>query len=458
MKKRSPTKKRRESRATFKNPPTWLYQALTGGTESSSGISVSEMTALNLSVVWACVRVISETIGSLPWITYKRTNDDGRERAKKHELYSLLHNAPNSEMPAMVWKETSLAHVLLWGNSYSLIGRNRSDAISELYPVTPDRVTPKRRESGQIFYEISQADGGPKIVEAEDMFHVPGLGFDGVVGYSVVQKARESMGMSSAAEQLGSSFFGNGAQIGGTLEHPGKLSDKARENLRASVKAKHQGSKNAGSMMLLEEGMKYTRIGVPPQDAQFLETRQFQVEEICRWFRVPPHKVQHLLRSTFSNIEHQSIEFVQDTIRPWCVRFEQFAQLKLVRPSEQNTVYTEHLLDALLRGDAISRSQALQLQFQNGALTLDEWRAIENRNPVPEGLGKKHFVTQQQVPLDRIDELVDAKAAPKPAPGNDDAAQQVQRHLDGVRERLGDQAAARESRRLAALLNSNLEG
>ncbi len=460
MKKTLAKKSRRDrTGGTLKAPPAWLYAALGGCGATSAGAQISETTALNLSVVWACVRVISETIGSLPWITYRRTADDGKERAKQHELYSLLHDSPNSEMPAMAWKETALGHVLLWGNAYSEIVRDKSGRIAALYPITPDRVAPKRRPNGELFYEVS-TQGGTVSLDFDQMFHVPGLGFDGVVGYSVIHKARESMGLTLAAEQLGSSFFGNGANVGGTLEHPGKLSDKARTNLTESVKAKHQGTKNAGSMMILEEGMKYTRVGIPPNDAQFLEIRQFQVEEICRWFRVPPHMVQHLLRATFGNIEQQSLEFVRDTIRPWCVRLEQFAQLKLVRPTEQATVFTEHLIDALLRGDALSRSQALQVQFQNGVLLLDEWRSIENRNPLENGLGKRPFVTQQQVPLDRIDELVDAKKA-KPAdkaPGQNDAATQLQRHLDGVREKLGDRAADREDRRIAGLISANLEG
>lgn len=456
-----PIKKRRDrTGGSLKTPQSWVYQMLSGAATTSAGVNISETTALNLSVVWACVRVISETIGSLPWITYRRSDDDGRERAKDHELYPLLHDSPNPDMPAMTWKESMLSHVLLWGNAYSEIVTDRSGAIVALWPITPDRVTPKRRVNGEIYYEVTQQDQSPAILESDRVFHIPGLGFDGVCGYSVVRMARESLGMTSAAEQTGASFFGNGLHAGGVLEHPGKLSDKGRENIKESVKAKHQGAKNAGSFMLLEEGMKFNKLSINPQDAQFLETRQFQVEEVCRWFRVPPHMVQHLLRATFSNIEMQSLEFVRDTIRPWCTRMEQFAQFKLVRPSERGTIYTEHLLDALLRGDAISRSQALQVQFQNGVITIDEWRAIENRNPVPGGDGKKFFVTQQQVPLDRVDELAGAKAAPKPAPAPpqpNDAAAQVQRHIDGVRERLGDAAAESESRRLAKLISANLE-
>jgi hypothetical protein len=203
---------------------------------------------------------------------------------------------------------------------------------------------------------------------------------------------------------------------------------------------------------------------VPPNDAQFLETRQFQVEEICRWFRVPPHKVQHLLRSTFSNIEHQSIEFVTDTIRPWLVRLEQEANRKLLRPREQETVYTENLVDALLRGDAQSRSAALQVQFQHGAITVDEWRAIENRNPIEGGDGKKHFVPLNMTPIDKVDAFVDAQiekfksAGSQPAPGGDKASDAVARHIAAVRETRGDVAADAEAARVLKLITENLEG
>jgi HK97 family phage portal protein len=455
--KKKQTRKRRESRATLKNPPMWLYNALCGvNSSTAAGVSVNEQTALTLSAVWACVRVISETVGSLPWITYNRLPSGGRERARDHELYYLLHDAPNPDMTAMTWKETTIAHVLLTGNGYSEIVRDSRDRIAALYPITPERVTPKQRDNRQIYYEVSNGERPPAIIEQEDMFHVPGLGYDGLVGYSVVHKARESLGLGLAGERFGASFFGNGSHAGGFLKHPGHLSKPAQENLRKSIESLHRGTENAHKFGILEEGMEWVSNTIPPNDAQFLETRTFQVEEVCRWFRVPPHKVQHLLRSTFSNIEHQSIEFVTDTIRPWLVRLEQEAHRKLLGPREQSRVYTENLVDALLRGDALSRSQALQVQFQNGVLTIDEWRAIENRNPVDGG--DKHFVTQQQVPLDKIDALADAKAAPKPAPGGNSAREMIDRHLAGIRETRGDAAADAEARRIAQLISANLEG
>jgi HK97 family phage portal protein len=454
------TRKRRESRATLKNLPSnhQLYQALCGyGGSTASGVSVNETTALTLSAVWACVRVISETIGSLPWFVYNRLPDGGRERASDHELYYLLHDAPNPDMSAMVWKETTIAHVLLSGNAYSEIVRDNRDRIAALFPITPDRVTVRQRANHRMFYEVSNGENAPTILEAEDVFHVPGLGYDGLVGYSVVHKARESLGLGLAGEKFGASFFGNGAHAGGFLKHPGQLTAVAKKNLRESIEALHKGSENAHKFGILEEGMEWIGNTIPPNDAQFLETRTFQVEEVCRWFRVPPHKIQHLQRSTFSNIEHQGIEFVVDTIRPWLVRLEQEAHRKLLGPREQSRVYTENLVDALLRGDALSRSQACEIQVRNGAMLVDEWRAIENRNPLPDGLGTRPLVTVNTVPLDRIDETIDAKTKPAP-PANNSARSMLDRHLDGIRETRGDAAAEAEARRLAQLISANLEG
>jgi HK97 family phage portal protein len=454
---KKPTRKRRETRATLKNPPRWLLDALGAGGQTAAGVAVSETTALNISVVWACVRVISETIGSLPWFTYRKTDDGGRNRAPEHEIYSLLHDAPNPEMTAMTWKETSLAHCLLWGNHYSEIVRDEREHVAALFPITPDRVTVRRRDNGDIDYEISNGEKAPSHLRPDQMFHVPGLGFDGLVGYSVVHKARESLGLAMASERFGASFFGNGAHAGGFLKHPGHLSPTAQKNLRESIEAVHRGSENAHKIGLLEEGMDWVSRSVPPNDAQFLETRHFSVEEICRWFRVQPHKVQHLLRSTFSNIEHQSIEHVTDTLRPWCIRLEQEANRKLLRPSEKGRVYTEHLMDALLRGDALSRSQALEVQYRNGVLLGDEWRSIENRNPLKDGLGQRPMGTVNSVPLDKLDEVLDAKNAPPEAKSNP-ASDAVSRHLAGVRAALGDAAAEREARRLAGLIRENLDG
>jgi HK97 family phage portal protein len=292
------------------------------------------------------------------------------------------------------------------------------------------------------------------------MLHVPGLGCDGLVGYSVIQKARESLGLSAAAERFGGSFFGNGSHAGGVLKHPKALGENARKNLKESVEAAHRGSDKAFRLLLLEEGMDFSATSVPPNDAQFLETRQFQVEEICRWFRVQPHKIQHLLRSTFSNIEHQSIEHVTDTLRPWLVRFEQEANRKLIRPAQRGTFYTENLLDALLRGDTLSRSQALEVQFRNGVLLGDEWRSIENRNPLPDGVGQRPIGTVNMVPLDKMDEILAAKTAPKAPPAGDsggDAKRMIEQHLAAVGATRGDAAAAAESRRIAKLIEANLE-
>jgi len=355
------------------------YSFFFGGT--ASGKTVNERTAMQTTVVYACVRILAETIASLPLNVYQST-DKGKDKAIDHQLYYLLHDEPNPEMTSFVFRETLMSHLLLWGNAYAQIIRDGRGRVVALYPLLPDRMTVDRTTDGQLYYEYRK-DSGYVILRPEDILHIPGLGFDGLVGYSPIAMAKNAIGMAIATEEYGASFFANGANPGGVLEHPGVVKDPAR--IRESWNAVYQGSGNAHRVAVLEEGMKFQPIGIPPEQAQFLETRKFQTEEICRIFRVPPHLVANLDKATFSNIEHQSISFVVHTIRPWLVRLEQGMNKALLSQSEKGQYFVGFVVDGLLRGDYSSRMQGYAIGIQNGFLSPNDVRTLENMNTIEHG-------------------------------------------------------------------------
>ena len=355
------------------------YSFFFGGT--ASGKTVNERTAMQTTAVYACVRILAETIASLPLNVYRST-DNGKEKATDHQLYYLLHDEPNPEMTSFVFRETLMSHLLLWGNAYAQIIRDGRGRILALYPLLPDRMTVDRTTDGQLYFEYRK-DTGYVILRPEDILHIPGLGFDGLVGYSPIAMAKNAIGMAIATEEYGGKFFANGASPGGVLEHPGVVKDPAR--IRESWNAVYQGSGNAHRIAVLEEGMKFQSIGIPPEQAQFLETRKFQTEEICRIFRVPPHLVANLDKATFSNIEHQSISFVVHTIRPWLVRLEQGMNKALLSPSEKGQYFVGFVVDGLLRGDYASRMQGYAIGIQNGFLSPNDVRTLENMNTIEHG-------------------------------------------------------------------------
>ncbi len=355
------------------------YSFFFGGT--ASGKTVNERTAMQTTAVYACVRILAETIASLPLNVYRST-DNGKEKAIDHQLYYLLHDEPNPEMTSFVFRETLMSHLLLWGNAYAQIIRDGRGRILALYPLLPDRMTVDRTTDGQLYFEYRK-DTGYVILRPEDILHIPGLGFDGLVGYSPIAMAKNAIGMAIATEEYGGKFFANGASPGGVLEHPGVVKDPAR--IRESWNTVYQGSGNAHRIAVLEEGMKFQPIGIPPEQAQFLETRKFQTEEICRIFRVPPHLVANLDKATFSNIEHQSISFVVHTIRPWLVRLEQGMNKALLTPSEKGQYFVGFVVDGLLRGDYASRMQGYAIGIQNGFLSPNDVRTLENMNTIEHG-------------------------------------------------------------------------
>jgi HK97 family phage portal protein len=393
----------------MRDPLTGIFSA----PPVTSGVDVSEFTALNYSAVWAAVQCIAGDVGSLPLVLYKRVGD-GKEPLRDHPTYRLLHDQPNPDMTAVVFRETLQAHLLTWGNAYAEIEWRGDGRPNALWPIEPNRVTPERTAGGGLRYKVQGYNKADVYFAPEDMLHIPGLGFDGTCGYSVIQKARESVGLGIAMERFGGAFFGNGTTFGGILTHAGRLSDAARKNIRESFNAKHQGVHRAHNFALLEEGMTYTPLGVPPDDAQFLETRKFQITEIARWFQIPPHMLADLERATFSNIEQQQIDYYTRTLRRWLVRWEQEINRKLVL--QQGTQFVEHVIDGLLRGDIESRYAAYAVGRQWGWLSADDVRSKENMNPLPSDAGKIYLVPINMAPADRINEVIDAQVAPAPAP------------------------------------------
>ena len=315
---------RRKARADPKDATSGsVYRAYYGHT--SSGKTVTERSSMQVTAVYACVRILAEAIAGLPLHLYRRGKNGSKDKAADHPLYSLLHDETNPEMTSFVFRETMMTHLLLYGNCYSQIIRDGRGQVTALYPLMPNQMSVDRDERGQLYYtylrsneEAATMSGSTVYLMPEDVLHVPGLGFDGLVGYSPIAMARNSIGMALACEEYGARFFANGASPSGVLEHPGTIKDISR--LCESWNSVYGGSKNAGKVAILEEGMHYAPISISPNEAQFLETRKFQVDEIARIFHVPPHMIGDLERSTFSNIEQQSLEFVKYTLNPWVCR------------------------------------------------------------------------------------------------------------------------------------------
>lgn len=364
---------------------------------SSSGQTVNEKTAMQMSAVYACVRIIAEAIAQIPLNVYRFTADGGKEKDLRHPLFFLLHDEPNPEMTSFIFRETLMSHLLLWGNAYAQIIRNGKGEVVGLYPLMPDRMQVDRNEAGNLVYtytkyydEVGAKHAFEQItLPAYQVLHIPGLGYDGLIGYSPIAMARNAIGMSMAAEDFGATFFANGATPGGVLEHPGIVKDP--ERLRESWHAQFSG-KNSHNIAVLEEGMTFKPMSIPPEEAQFLETRKFQIDEIARIFRVPPHMVGDLEKSSFSNIEQQSLEFVKYTVGPWVARWEQSLAQALLLPSEKKRYTIKYNLDGLLRGDYESRMNGYAVGRQNGWLSANDIRELENMNKIPAEEGGDEYL------------------------------------------------------------------
>lgn len=365
---------------------------------AASGEKVDEQSAMQIATVYACVRLLAESVAQLPFHLYRYTdNGNGKEMAKDHPLYRLLYLMPNPEMTSFTWRETLMTHLLLWGNAYSQIIRDGKNDVVSLYPLLPENVEVDRDDHGEIYYiyhAYTDETPGEKnkdiYFRRDEILHIPGLGFNGLVGFSPIAMMKNSLGSVLAVEKYGSSFFKNGAQPIGVLEHPGILKDP--EKIRTQWRATYGGAGNAHKVAVIEEGMSYKPISLPPEDSQFLSTRQYGVEEICRIFNVPPHMVQDLQRSTFNNIEHQSIQFVKHSLMPWLVKIEMGIIKDLLVEDEQLTYFPKFNVDGMMRGDTLSRMNSYAVGINNGVYSVDEVRLLENLPPLPEGEGGNYHI------------------------------------------------------------------
>ena len=379
------------------------YSFFLGGT--TSGKSVTERSAMQMTAVYSCVRILSEAVAGLPLHVYRYNDSGGKEKAVDHPLYLLLHDEPNPEMTSFIFRETLMTHLLLWGNAYAQIIRNGKGEVIALYPLMPNRMTVDRDENGHLYYQYSRSNDeaikskdSTVILQPKDVLHIPGLGFDGLVGYSPIAMAKNAIGLAIATEEYGAKFFANGAAPSGVLEHPGTIKDPSK--VREAWQSQFGGSQNSGKVAVLEEGMKYTPISISPEQAQFLETRKFQINEIARIFRVPPHMVGDLEKSSFSNIEQQSLEFVKYTLDPWVVRWEQAISRALLTPDEKKRYFVKFNLEGLLRGDYQSRMQGYATARQNGWMSANDIRELENLDLIaPEDGGDLYLVNGNMVPL-----------------------------------------------------------
>ena len=360
---------------------------------ANSGEQVDEKSAMQIATVYACVRLLAESVAQLPLHLYRVTDSNGgKERARDHPLYKILYRQPNAEMSSFSFREVMMTHLLLWGNAYAQIVRDGKNTVLGLYPLLPENVEIDRTEKGELYYiyhaytdEVPGENNKDIIFRRDEILHIPGLGFNGLVGFSPIAMMKNALGTTLAVEKYGASFFKNNGRPSGVLEHPGVLKDpqKIRENWMDT----YGGAGNAHKIAVLEEGMSYKPVSLPPEDSQFLSTREFGVEEICRIFRVPPHLVQDLKRSTFNNIEHQGISYVQYTLMPWLERFEQAIIKDVLVGDEQDEYFPKFNVDGLLRGDYKSRMEGYAIGRNNGWLSANDIRELENQDPLPEGEG-----------------------------------------------------------------------
>ena len=408
-------KKPRDAPAVENSTAGSSYTFYMGG--SAAGKVVTERSAMQMTAVYGCVRILSEAVAGLPLHFYRYRDDGSKEKAIDTNLYHLLHDEPNPEMSSFIFRETLMTHLLLWGNAYAQIIRNGKGEVINLYPLMANKMQVDRGDDGKLYYIYSRTDGEAKtmegvtvVLEPRDVLHIPGLGFDGLVGYSPIAMAKNAIGLAMATEEFGSKFFANGAAPSGVLEHPGTIKDP--QKLRENWNSQFGGSGNSGKVAVLEEGMKYAPISISPEQAQFLETRKFQINEIARIFRVPPHMLADLEKSSFSNIEQQSLEFVKYTLDPWVVRWEQSLKRSLLTDEEKKRYFFSFNLEGLLRGDYQSRMNGYAIARQNGWMSANDIRELENLDRIPaEQGGDLYLINGNMLPLDRAGAFADKNSS-----------------------------------------------
>ena len=387
-----------ETRSHPRSPDAFLLRLLGLDRANVAGITVDEKSAMQISAVYGCVTVLSETMASLPLNLFVRGAGDSKEVAIAHPAQDLVHSKPNQEMTSYDWRAMSMGHLALRGNMYSQIVHNRGMQPITLWPLDPDRIETSRRD-GNLIYIFHRPNGGRRIFDSFEILHVKGRTKNGINGLSPIDEAREAFASSIATQQYGNRVFRNDARPYGVLEHPGELTDKAHKRIKDSWNADKQGVENAGTMSILEEGMKWKETSVKPEDAQFLQKRKFDVSDIARIFRVPPHLIQDLDRATFANVEQQSIDFVVHTVTSWATRWEQALNCSLLTPMERRAgMFFKFNLNAMLRGDVSTRFEAYTKGRNWGWLSANDVRRLEDMNPLPKGIGDIYLTPLNMIP------------------------------------------------------------
>jgi HK97 family phage portal protein len=393
------------------NPSLWNL----AGSQSLSGESVTEASALTYSAVWDAVGQISGAISTLP-LHLLRSDKNKTIQATEKRLFRVMHSEFNKYMTAQIGREVLTSHILTWGNCYAEKVYNGYGEIIELWPIPPNRVRMEMHE-GELIYQI-RVDNEDIPLKRDQILHIPGMGFDGFQGYSVISMARKSIGLGMAMETFGSHYFGSGTHPGVIVSHPLKMDPITKSNLQTALTQTYSGLGQSHKLMLLEEGMKIENIGVPPEDSQFLESRTFQISDIARWFHIPVHKLKNLERATNNNIESEQISWVVDTLLPLCIRFEQCYDQQMLSESEKTRqfLFFRHNLDGQMRGNSKDRAEYYKTMAGIGGMTINEIRGKENLDPVDSPYADEPFIAiNNMIPLSKIDEyLKKQNALPEP--------------------------------------------
>jgi HK97 family phage portal protein len=381
------------------------------GMPSATGINVSDSSAMTWSVVWGCVNCLSQDMAKLPLPTYRRLpGDAGREEARGHWLWKLFRVAPNPFMTPFTFRQTMQKHLSVRGNAYAIKEFDTDGSVKALYPRAPDRMSEKI-QGGQLTYTYRGAGGAPETYPPEQVFHLKGLSDDGITGLSPVEIFREGIGLGLAYQQHAGRTFANGARIPMFVELPSAPGKDALDKMRADFQDQVAGVQNAGKIPFMWGGMTLKPIGFSNQDAQFVESRHLSVEDACRIWRMPPHKVMDYLRATFSNVTEINISYVGDTLMPWQVMWEQSIHQQLLSDAERDEYYVEHDNYSLLKGTPSERATVESQYVLNGVSNINEIRRSHNWNPVPGG--DKNRVQMQMMPIDAPPGLAQPAAPPK---------------------------------------------
>lgn len=355
------------------------------GEPASSGERVNEQKALSVSAFWSAATMLAADIGSLPLHLFKRLGDGSKQRYETHPLYRLLHDSPNADMSAMQFRESLMLSVLISGNAFAEIERDQAGRPIALHLLQPSAVTPFFDDQRQLRYRVPGIRGGDVILSAYDLLHLRGPSGDGIVGYSLIELAKDTLGLALASGKYAGRFFRNYSQIGGIVTTPNALPDLARENLKKALEARHQGADRAHGLLLLETGMTYTPTSVNPRDSQFAELREQQIREVARYFKIPPVMIGDLSRATWSNYEQAQSQYYQQAIRPWLVRLEAELNRTLVSSLERSTQFFEHSIEGYLRAAPQERANFYSALLDRGVMTINEVRRLENLAPVTGG-------------------------------------------------------------------------